>query len=235
MHTQAFDCNGNVIQNTHRGLMYAIVTGFVETWFILINTLQFQLQLLIQLVKNTISGSNLRLNCIFTRNQTELNNPFDLKEISLSMKPFFSLVIIIFTSFLFWGCSKTADTVETKDEMVARMLTGGGNKVWRLTGLYLSDIAQTLTDTQTKFTKTYRADPTNADPANPKTGIFTNSDGYIGTWKLISGAAQLYEKFTNNPSGPVAVPYIINSISDTKLDIEYTQNYKSVREVYNGY
>lgn len=186
-------------------------------------------------VTNNVVGCNVERKCILVNKSTYITNTLELNQIFAGMKKFFLWMLIISSSFIFWGCSKTADTVETKDEMVVRLLTGGGNKVWRLSGLFVNDIAQTLTDAQTKFTKTYRADPTNADPANSKTGTFTNSDGYIGTWKLINGAAQLYEKFTNNPVGPVAVPYIINSITDSKLDIEYTQNFKSVREVYNGY
>ena len=232
MYTELFDFRGNVVLKCFGGFDSINESGFVAAFFSLIK--KWILHCSIRLRKN-VASCKLQIISFLKGKRKAIQTEFAPKKKLNKMKPFFSLLVILFCLVLFLGCSKTADTIETKDELVARLLTGGGNKVWRLTGLYLNDIAQILTDTQTKFTKTYRADPTNADPANPKTGTFTNSDGYIGTWKLINGAAQLYEKFTNNPVGPVAVPYIINSISDSKLDIEYTQNFKSVREVYNGF
>lgn len=233
MNTQSIGFKENKVKNGSHGFPSYIEQSFLDSFFTIIKKLFLQYSIPLQKKRGT--GSKLQLNSIFPVKWELFKNKFVQKLISNKKKTFFSLKMIVFCAVLFMGCSKTADTVETKDELVARLLTGGGNKVWRLAGLFVNDIAQTLTDAQMKFTKTYRADPTNADPANPKTGAFTNSDGYIGTWKLINGAAQLYEKFTNNPVGPVAVPYIINSISDSKLDIEYTQNFKSVREVYNGF
>ncbi len=151
------------------------------------------------------------------------------------MKTLLTSFIILSSLFLFTGCSKTADVPETKEARVARLLTGVGNRYWRLSKVYLNNAQQTLTDSQMKYTKTYTADPSNVDPNNSKTGSFTNSDGYIGKWKIISAGDQLYETFTNNPAGPVANYYIINEISETLLDIEYTANMRSVREVYFAY
>jgi len=151
------------------------------------------------------------------------------------MKTLLTSLMILSFFILFSGCSKTTDTPETKEARVARLLTGNGNRYWHLTKSYVNTIAQTLTDAQLKYTKTYTADPSNADPANSKTGVFSDSDGFAGKWKIISAGDQLYETITNNPAGPVAKTYIINEITESTLDIEYTANMKTVREVYYGF
>lgn len=145
-----------------------------------------------------------------------------------------TLLTLLIGIFLFTGCTKSSDVTETREEKVVRLLTGLGNKYWHLKEIYVNAVKQTLTDSQLRFTKTYTVDPTNPDPTRPR-GSFVNSDGFNGTWKLIGGGDNLYETFTNNPAGPVAVPYIINEISADKLDIEYTLNMKTQREVYYAY
>lgn len=150
------------------------------------------------------------------------------------MKTRITTLIFLFTILLFAGCTKTGDVVETKEEKVIRFLTGTGNKYWHLKEIYVSSVKQTLTDSQLRFTKTYTVDPTNTDATRPR-GSFVNSDGYQGTWKLTGAGDFLTETFTNNPAGPVAVQFGFNEISADKLDIEYTQNMKTQREVYYAY
>lgn len=150
------------------------------------------------------------------------------------MKNILSFFTLLFIVILLNGCSKTTNVVETPEAKIARLLTGEGNRFWHLNKVYVNTVPQTLTDAQMKYTKTYTADPSNADPSNPKKGTFVNSDGYAGKWTLLN-TTQLYETYTNNPSGPVAVTYIINEITANTLDIEYTANMKTVREVYYGY
>lgn len=136
--------------------------------------------------------------------------------------------------FLLTGCTKSSEVPETREEKVVGYLTGAGNKYWHLKEVYVNAVKQVLTDAQLRFTKTYTIDPTNTDPTRPR-GSFVNSDGYNGTWKLIGGGETLYETFLNNPAGPVAITFIINDVSSDKLDIEYTLNMKTQREVYYAY
>lgn len=144
------------------------------------------------------------------------------------------LLGFVATAFLF-GCSKSGDAPAlTREQKVAGYLTGVGNRYWHLKEVYVNGSQQVLTDYQMKYTKTYTIDPTNTDPTRPR-GTFVNSDGYSGEWKLTGGGDYIYETITNNPVGPVAVSYFINDISESLLDIEYTANYKTTREVYYAY
>ncbi len=167
-------------------------------------------------------------------NRKPMNSPIQKRSYLSAMKKILSFLTLLFFVLLINGCSKTTEVVETPEAKVARLLTGEGNRYWHLNKVYVNTVLQPLTDAQMKYTKTYTADPGNTDPANAKKGTFVNSDGYTGKWTLLN-ATQLYETYTNNPSGPVAVTYIINEISANTLDIEYTANMKTVREVYYGY
>lgn len=141
------------------------------------------------------------------------------------MKKVFTFLTFIFCFVLFAGCSK--DPVQpTARELNAKYLVGDGNRVWHLNKIYVNSIQQTLTDAQMKYTKTYTI-----NPSQPFTGTFTNSDGYNGEWRM-PNELQLNEVIINNPAGAVAVGYDINSILPNSMDIQYTANYKLVREVY---
>lgn len=137
--------------------------------------------------------------------------------------------------FLITGCTKSSEVIETREEKVVRLLTGTGNKYWHLKEVYVNSVKQTLTDAQLKFTKTYTIDPTNTDPLRYR-GFFVNSDGFNGTWKLIGSGDALYETITNNPAGPIVIPYLsFNELTADRMDVEYTLNMKTQREVYYAY
>lgn len=145
------------------------------------------------------------------------------------MKNVLSSILIVCFTILFAGCSKNdGGSISPRDQNV-KYLTGDGNRYWHLKNVYLNNLQQTLTDSQMKYTKTYTI-----NPAQTYTGTFVNSDGYMGKWRMLTDL-QLNEVFSNNPSGGVIVDYYINEITDTVLDIEYTANLKTVREVYYAY
>ena len=97
------------------------------------------------------------------------------------------------------------------------------------TNIFVNTVEQTLTSDQLKYTKTY-----SISPAQTLAGTFTNTDGNKGKWAL-NGPINLIEIIQNNPPGPVQISYIINEITENKLDIEYTASFKTVRELYNAY
>ena len=138
-------------------------------------------------------------------------------------------LITILSPILFSGCSKTAEVPLTREEEVVKYLTGSGNLVWKLSKVFVNNVAQTLTVDQQKYTKTYTISPSQA-----LAGTFTNSDGNKGKWAL-NGPIQLIEVINNNMAGPVQLIYTINEISSNSLDIEYIANLTSVREVYRIY
>lgn len=150
------------------------------------------------------------------------------------MKSNITLSALLICLLFFVGCSKDNGITETPEARVARLLTNSGNRVWHLNKVYENTTEVVLTDQQKQYIKTFTADPGNVNPSNAKKGTFTDSNGYTGEWTLLN-ASQIYIKISNNPAGPVAYTYVINAISDTVLDIEYTANMKTVREVYYGY
>jgi len=153
------------------------------------------------------------------------------------MKIRLTVLTILTGIFLNTGCTKSSEVVETREEKVIRLLTGTGNKYWHLKEVYVNSVKQTLTDAQLKFTKTYTIDPTNTDPIRYR-GFFVNSDGYNGTWKLIGSGDALYETISNNPAGPIVIPYLsFNELTADRMDVEYTNNMvmKTQREVYYAY
>lgn len=145
------------------------------------------------------------------------------------MKTVITLFTITICFILFTGCTKSDPPVISQQQQNVNNLVGMGNKVWRLRQVYIQTIPQTLTDAQMKYTKTYTL-----DPASSFSGSFTNSDGFSGTWKL-NTSRELKETITNNPAGSIQLLYDVNDITEFKLDIQYTQNLKTVREVYNAY
>ena len=145
------------------------------------------------------------------------------------MKQTLQLCTFMFCAALFAGCSKTNEVPITSEQQVINNLTGNGNKVWRLTKTFVNSVEQTLTSDQLKYTKTY-----SISPAQTLAGTFTNTDGNNGKWAL-NGLINLIEVIQNNLAGPVQISYIINGITENTLDIEYSTNFKTVRELYNGY
>ena len=145
------------------------------------------------------------------------------------MKTLLKFFVIILCSVILYGCSKNSETPVSKEEQIAKYLTGDFNRVWNLREVYQQGVLQPLTDAQRKYTKTYTINPGEA-----KRGKFTNSDGYMGDWKVLN-EFQLFEEFTNNPRGPLPLQYEINFIDDKKLDIHYTANFIKTREVYHAY
>ena len=145
------------------------------------------------------------------------------------MKTTLTLLTLTFAFILFTGCSKTDAPVISQQQQDVNYLVGIGNKVWRLKQVFVQTVPQTLTDAQMKYTKTYTL-----DPSSSFSGSFTNSDGFNGTWKL-NTSRELKETIINNPAGSVQVLYDVNGITDSKLDIQYTLNLKTVREVYYAY
>lgn len=150
------------------------------------------------------------------------------------MKAISTLIATLLVISFFSGCAKDTALPETQEDKITRLLTGAGNKVWRLKEVYITNVKQTLTDYQSKYTKTYTASLANLDPSNPKTGTFTNSDGYAGTWKLTDNAAKVAETI-NNGTAAVAISYSINAFTETLMDVEFTYNNKLQREVYYAY
>ena len=142
------------------------------------------------------------------------------------MKTTLQFFAIMFCAILFVGCSKNGDAPISAEQKVVNFLTGTGNRYWKLNKVFVNGVEQALTSDQKKYTKTYTISLTQAFA-----GTFTNSDGYVGKW-LLSGPSNLIETINNNQQGPVQVPYIINEIGETQLDIEYTLNFKTIREVY---
>lgn len=140
-----------------------------------------------------------------------------------------TLLTILTAAILLSGCSKKEEVV-ANNVRVARLLSGLGNRYWHIKEIYINNTAQTLTDYQKSFTKTYTI-----DPSTMASGTFTNSDNLSGTWALNAEGTKWDELFISN--GGVAIPlvYVINSISETMLDAYYVANGKIVREVYYAY
>lgn len=150
------------------------------------------------------------------------------------MKANITILTALLVVTLLTGCTKSTDVPETKEERVVRLLTGLGNKYWHLKEVYVMNVKQTLTDYQSRYTKTYTSSPSNIDPNNTKTGTFTNSDNFSGTWRLLDNGDTIRETITNNQAA-IVISYTINSITETTLDVEYVQNLKLQREVYYAY
>ncbi len=138
---------------------------------------------------------------------------------------FFS-ILLIFTS-----CTKTADVVLSSEQKVVNSLSGSGNRIWNLTNKYENSIEIALTQMEKKNTKTYTTNP--SSPAESYAGTLTTTDFGVGSW-MLKGPVKLVEMVQKN-SVPTEITYLINEITNTKLDIEYIQNYKSVRYIYMAY
>lgn len=147
------------------------------------------------------------------------------------MKP--TKLILVFFSILliFTSCTKTTDVVISSEKKVVNFLTGSGNRIWNLTNMYENSLETVLTQNQRKNTKTYTVNP--SSPAETYVGTLNTTDFGSGSW-MLKGPANLIEVVQKN-SVSTEIKFLINEISDTKLDIEYTQNYKTMRYVYVAY
>lgn len=184
---------------------------------------------LARLPKNVVESSKKQTKCI-TESNREHHENYTTKVAFAKMKNVLTtLMTMCFAAILFSGCSKPDGEIMTPRDQNVKFLTGDGNRVWRLKNIYVNNLQVVMTDAQMRYTKTYTI-----NPAQAYTGSFVNSDGYTGKWRMITDL-QLNEVFSNNPAGGVAIDYYINEISATLLDIEYTSNLKTVREVYHAY
>jgi hypothetical protein len=133
---------------------------------------------------------------------------------------------------VFSGCEKNSGTpVLTKEEQVAQMLSGGGNRVWRLKALKENNVDVALTASQLKYTKTY----TLVAP-NTTRGTFTDYDGYSGDWYM-KGASSMEETFVQMGGGFAKRDYIILSITENTLSMHYVdlRTAKKIEEHYRAY
>ena len=129
------------------------------------------------------------------------------------------------------GCEKNSGApVFTKEEQVAQLLSGGGNRVWRLRGLKENNIEVALTTAQLKYTKTY----TMVAP-NTTHGHFADYDGYTGDWNM-KGSSAMQEVFAQiSGAGFGNRDYTILSITDNMLSMYYVANNKKIEELYRAY
>lgn len=144
------------------------------------------------------------------------------------MKTTLQLFVILFCAILFTGCSKK-DVVVSAEDQLATLLTGGSNRVWRLSKVFVRSVEQVLTTDQKRYTKTFTL-----NPAQKQIGGFTDADGNFGEW-LITGGKTFLLTITTAGGAQYDIPYNVREISETTLDIFYTKNGETIREVYYGF
>lgn len=144
------------------------------------------------------------------------------------MKTTLQLFVILFCAILFTGCSKK-DVVVSAEDQLATLLTGGSNRVWRLNKVFVKNVQQALTTDQMKYTKTFTL-----NPAQKLLGGYTDFDGNFGEW-IITSSKIFRLVFTTAGGGQYDIEYIIREISETTLDIQYTKNGETIREVYYAF
>jgi hypothetical protein len=145
------------------------------------------------------------------------------------MKATAILLNLLLLAAMFSGCEKNPDTPAlTKEEQVAQLLSGGGNRVWRLRGSKENNIEVALTTAQLSYTKTYTL-------VYPKTtqGGFSSSDGENGDWTM-KGSSALQEIFAQT-GGFANRDYTILSITENMLSMYYVANNKKIEELYRAY
>src|SRR6478609_1387791 len=102
--------------------------------------------------------------------------------IGQQIQQFHKNILFVFLSCLiFTACSKSDEPIEPKQQVV-KYLTGLGNKVWRIKEIYVNGVKQTLTTSQLAYTKTYTTYLYNES----YTGVFSDSDGSLGNWKIVN-------------------------------------------------
>ena len=126
---------------------------------------------------------------------------------------YFLALIVVFSTI---GCSKTAPVVTPQMEAV-QILTGNGNRVWKLQKIFEGNSLQTLTNSQTTYAKTYYIDSN-----NPFRGTFTDTDCYRGSWS-VSATLTLSELIYNSPSGAVQNYYAFKNITAKSFEITFSR------------
>ena len=123
-----------------------------------------------------------------------------------------AFIVVICTT----ACSKTTPVVTPQMEAV-QILTGNGNRIWKLQKIYEGNSPQTLTNSQTTYSKTYYIDNN-----NPFSGTFTDTDGYRGSWS-VSTTLTLSELIYNSPSGAVQNYYAFKNITAKSFEITFSR------------
>lgn len=145
------------------------------------------------------------------------------------MKITLQFFAITFCAILLSGCSKNGDAPVSEEQKVVNNLTGIGNRVWRLSKVFVNGVEQALTSDQKRYTKTYTLNPTMT-----LAGTFTNSDNNFGQW-FTNGPRALIEIIVTIGGIQVQIDYLIREITETTLDIQYTKNGQTIREVYYAF
>jgi hypothetical protein len=128
---------------------------------------------------------------------------------------------------LFSACAPSVVVPADPRDAIIKVLTGSGNKRWFLRKIYLNNVQQTLNDNQLKYWKDYTV-----NPSQPYMGVWVDENGWEGKWRM-PNTQEIPETVTNNTSA-VIKPYVINSATATELDVEYTLNLVTTREVYHA-
>jgi hypothetical protein len=135
--------------------------------------------------------------------------------------------LLLIGCLLLTACSKNDDPPPTPEQQVLQYLTGIGNRFWRIKEIYVNNVKTILTSSQLDYNKTY----THYGYTEDNTGVFSDSDGLIGSWEL-QGTGQIKETITNNPGGNIVIDLVINHLDANNMDVEYTKNGQTVRSVY---
>jgi hypothetical protein len=134
------------------------------------------------------------------------------------MKKIINTILAFVATFLIFSCSKkdTPDPVT----VMKNALCGSSTKVWKFSKFILNGNEQTLSASALAYTKTYKSN-----------GTWLDSDGYTGTFTI--GSSVLLKEVTTNSNPPNSTTdFVINSITETKIDIEYTVNSQTYEYVY---
>jgi hypothetical protein len=144
------------------------------------------------------------------------------------MKTTFKLFTISLFAAIVTGCGKDPVTPAlTKEEQVAKYLTGTGNKIWHLKAIKVNNVPQNF---NSAYTKTYNM-------VFPQTtqGKFADFDNYFGDWTM-KGATAMQEVFQQIGGGGFGMrDYTIISVSETTLNMYYVASNTKVEELYNAY
>lgn len=137
-------------------------------------------------------------------------------------------ILLTLTCIILLGaCTPSVVVPADSRDAIIKNLTGSGNKRWFLRKSFLNNVEQTLTDAQQKYWKDYTI-----TAAQSYMGTWVDENGWEGKWRM-PNTQEIPETVTNNVSA-VIKPYVINSITATELDVEYTLNLVITREVYHA-
>jgi hypothetical protein len=125
------------------------------------------------------------------------------------------LVYLFVVTFLIFACKKT-DTKSVLENRKTYLIGYGVTSTnWKLKGLTVDTIPQTLTGSQLGYCKQYFS-----------TSNFADTDGATGSWSF-PVTDSLKEVFTNYPSGVIVKQsYYINFLSYDSLSLTYLLNGK---------